>query len=148
MALKDADVLQVNMFESVYLQNTGNKQFTIHPLPAEAQVSKIADFHLKDVNGDKKTDVLLGGNFYGASPYQGRYDASYGLLLKNEGKGNFKPVSPIQSGMLLEGEVRKIATLHTAEGDLIIVARNNMPVQLFRDAPNRTAPGKPLTTLR
>lgn len=143
--LKDAEVLEVNMFESVYLENKGNKQFEIHQLPVEAQVSKIFAFHIGDMDGDKKPDVLLGGNFYGASPYQGRYDASYGLVLKGDGKGNFQPVLPTQSGLLLEGEVRKIASLKTADGELLLVARNNMPIQVFKNADKATAPHKPLT---
>jgi hypothetical protein len=130
--LKGASQLQVQKFESVYLENTGNGQFALHHLPFEAQVSKIFSFLVTDADKDGHMDVLLGGNFYGASMYQGRYDASYGLMLKNNGKGDFTSVLPVESGFLLEGEVRKIKSLKTTDGDLILVARNNKPLQIFK----------------
>jgi hypothetical protein len=130
--LKGAALLQVQKFESVYLENTGKGTFTIHSLPFESQVSKIFSFHVTDADADGHSDVLLGGNFYGASMYQGRYDASYGLMLKGNGKGNFESVLPVENGLLLEGEVRKIKSLKTADGELILVARNNRPLQVFK----------------
>jgi hypothetical protein len=143
--LKGADVLEVNTFESVYLENTGNNQFKIHKLPFEAQVSKIFAFHTEDVDQDGNLDVLVGGNFYGVSMYQGRYDASYGLLLKGNGKGGFTPVLPAENGFMLEGEVRKIKPLVTKEDKLLMVARNNMPLQVFRYLHNADQVSKPLT---
>jgi enediyne biosynthesis protein E4 len=130
--LKGADLLQVQKFESVYLENNGKGSFNIKHLPFEAQVSKIFNFHVIDADGDGNSDVLLGGNFYGASMYQGRYDASYGLLLKGNGKGSFNPVLGAESGFLLEGEIREIKSLKTADGELVLVARNNMPLQVFK----------------
>jgi hypothetical protein len=130
--LKGADLLQVQKFESVYMENTGKGSFIIHHLPFEAQVSKIFNFHVADADEDGHSDVLLGGNFYGANMYQGRYDASYGLMLKGNGKGDFEPVQPVATGFLLEGEVRKIKSLKTADGELILVARNNKSLQVFK----------------
>jgi enediyne biosynthesis protein E4 len=75
--------------------------------------------------------VLAGGNFYGVSTYQGRYDANHGLLLKGDGKGGFTSVPFTESGFLLEGEVRSIKSLRTPGGEVLLVARNNMPLQIF-----------------
>ncbi|MGB4397945.1 MAG: VCBS repeat-containing protein [Daejeonella sp.] len=130
--LKDALILEVNKFASIYLENKGNKQFNIKNLPEEAQVSKIFSFSTNDVDGDGAIDILLGGNFYGVSTYQGRYDASYGLILKGNGKGAFKPVLPTLSGFLLNGEVRDIKSLKTAGGEIFLVATNNAPLQVFK----------------
>jgi enediyne biosynthesis protein E4 len=143
--LKDADLLEVNTFESVYLENAGNKSFKLHKLPLEAQISKIFAFHIEDVDQDGNLDVLLGGNFYGVSMYQGRYDASYGLLLKGNGKGNFAPVLPTENGFLLEGEVRDIKSLQTKDGKLLLVARNNLPLQVFKPIQKSVLPAKSLT---
>jgi hypothetical protein len=132
--LDGAEVREVNRFESVYVENRGKEGFKVHALPAEAQVSKIFAFRVEDVDGDGNPDVLLGGNFYGVSTYQGRYDASYGLLLRGDGKGRFTPVLPTTSGFLLEGEVRDIKVLKTPRGPLWAVARNNAPLQLFEKA--------------
>lgn len=130
--LKDALILEVNKFASIYLENKGNKQFNIKNLPEEAQVSKIFSFSTNDVDGDGAMDIMLGGNFYGVSTYQGRYDASYGLILKGNGKGAFKPVLPTLSGFLLNGEVRDIKSLKIAGGEIFLVATNNAPLQVFK----------------
>ncbi|MCU0354665.1 MAG: VCBS repeat-containing protein [Cytophagales bacterium] len=130
--LDSAEVREVNIFESVYVENLGNKQFKIRALPWEAQWSKTFAFHVEDINRDGSLDVLLGGNFHGVSMYQGRYDASYGLLLAGNGKGGFRSVLPTDCGFLLEGEVRDIKKIKTAQGELYLVARNNMPLQMLR----------------
>jgi hypothetical protein len=135
--LEEANALTVDQFRSVYIENTGHKKFRITPLPLEAQVSKIFAIHVADVDGDGHLDMLLGGNFYGVSMYQGRYDASYGLMLKGTGKGSFTPVMPTASGFLLEGEVRDIKPIQTRQGELLLVARNRAGIQWFR----KTHPG-------
>ncbi|MFN8357240.1 MAG: VCBS repeat-containing protein [Spirosomataceae bacterium] len=130
--LGGAEEREVNQFESVYLQNNGNKQFVVRPLPFEAQVSKVFAMHVTDADQDGNLDVLVGGNFYGVSTYQGRYDASYGLLLRGDGKGNFEGVLPTATGMLLDGEIRSIKNLKTPTGTRWIVARNNDKLQVFK----------------
>ena len=67
------------------------------------------------------------------TPVQGRYDASYGLLLHGDGRGNFSPVDMERSGLAIEGQVRHMAFLKGARGErLIVVARNNDKLQLIR----------------
>jgi hypothetical protein len=133
--LNSAQVREVNTFASVYLENKGKGRFVSTPLPLEAQVSKIFSFLVDDVDADGNPDVLLGGNFYGVNPYQGRYDGSYGLMLKGNGKGGFTGILPTDCGFLLEGEVRSIKKLRAAQGNLYLVARNNKPLQIFRNSP-------------
>ena len=129
--LKGADELTVNQFASVYLENR-NGEFVVHELPMLAQVSKLFALQAIDIDQDGDLDVLGGGNLYGASTYQGRYDASFGLVLQNNGKGNFTALSPISSGFLLNGEIRDIRPVKTAKGTLIVVARNGAGMQVFR----------------
>ena len=130
--LKDARLLEVNTFESVLWENTGKGQFKKHALPREAQVSKMFAFHVADVNQDGNLDVIAGGNFYGVSTYQGRYDSSYGVLLQGNGKGGFDAISLAKAGLVLEGEVRDIKMLRIKDEDVMLVARNNEPLQVFR----------------
>jgi len=129
--LKDALTYEIDQFASVYLENKGGT-FTVHLLPMQAQVSKLFALHPTDLDGDGDLDVLGGGNFYGVSTYQGRYDASYGLVLRNEGKGQFTAQSPLDAGFLLNGEVRDIKPVRTAQGPIWLVARNNDRIQAFR----------------
>jgi hypothetical protein len=129
--LKDAKVLEVEKFESVYLENR-NGSFVSHDLPREAQVSKLFAWAVADVNGDGKLDLLGGGNYAGVSPYQGRYDSSYGLVLINKGKGSFEALSSIDTGFLLDGEIRDIKSVKTASGSLWVIARNNLPLTILK----------------
>lgn len=130
--LENARVLTVNTFSSVYLENSGNGGFTQHLLPEEAQTSKIFSFYSEDLNDDGYEDILLGGNFYGGNMYQGRYDAGYGLMLKNIRDRDFQAVGPQASGFFLRGEIRDIISLFTSTGKIIVVARNNLPLKIFK----------------
>ncbi len=64
-------------------------QFTIKPLPLEAQVAPVYGMISEDVDGDGNLDLLMVGNDYGMDPYSGRHDAFMGLYMKGDGKGNF-----------------------------------------------------------
>lgn len=132
--LEGAKTLLVNQFQSIYLENLGNGQFKQHALPEEAQVSKVFAFHIQDVDNDDHLDIIMGGNFYGSSMYQGRYDAGYGLILIGDGKGSFQPVQSFDSGIVLGGEVRDIKKVKTDKGEFILVANNNGPMQIFQKA--------------
>ena len=103
------------------------------PLPVEAQFAPIYAALAGDYTGDGLTDLVVGGNFSGVTPVRGRYDASYGLLLRGDGTGAFTPVDMEASGLLLEGEVRHMKPLRAANGDrLIVAARNASTVQVVR----------------
>ncbi|MFC0183858.1 hypothetical protein ACFFJX_15420 [Pseudarcicella hirudinis] len=83
-----------------------------------------------DFNHDGNPDIVLGGNLYGASMYQGRYDAGKGLILAGDGKGHFKALPGSQSGFIADGEIRKIKLLQ--KGKLLLAARNNNSVKIFK----------------
>ena len=129
--LKDARLLEVDKFESIYLENNGGG-FVVHDLPKEAQVSKIFTWAIADINHDGKPDLLGGGNYWGVSTYQGRYDSSYGLVLVNKGKGSFESLSPIDTGFLLEGEVRDIKSIKIGTAAMWVIARNNLPLSIIK----------------
>ncbi len=131
--LEAATIRQATEFASILLLNNGDETFSSRPLPVEAQFSPIYAILVDDFNQDGYQDMLLGGNFSGVPPDQGRYDASYGSLLLGDGTGTFTPVSLQNSGFVVTGEVRQIKALQTAAGKtLIMVARNNDTVLMFR----------------
>ena len=130
--LKGATERMVNTFESVYVENKGKGKFEMHFLPALAQVSKVMVLRTEDVDKDGNLDVILGGNFNGASMYQARYDAFFGLILKGNGKGGFSPMIPTETGFLQDGDVRDIKIVHTPKGPLYFVTRNSASMQIFK----------------
>jgi len=65
-------------------------------------------------------------------PVLGRYDASYGLLLKGTGDGRFSALDMEQSGLVIDGQVPHMAPIELAGGKrAIVVARNNDRLELF-----------------
>ena len=118
--------LSVNQLASVIIWNNGNYEFEVSELPTQAQLSPVYAISTGDYDKDNDIDIILGGNLYGAKPEIGRYDASYGAFLENNGKREWK-TSALNAGFILEGEVRDIKTLD----DRIIVSRNKDSLAVF-----------------
>jgi len=128
-------VLRAETFASAIALNQGDGggTFAVQPLPVEAQFAPVYASLAGDFDGDSATDIVIAGNFYGVTPVRGRYDASYGLLLTGDGTGSVTPVDMAQSGLVIEGQVRRMALLKRANGErVIVVARNNGGLQVLR----------------
>jgi enediyne biosynthesis protein E4 len=133
--LRDAQVREADTFASAIAKNNGDGTFTLRSLPTGAQLAPIYASATGDFDGDGKPDLIVGGNLYGVTPMLGRYDASYGLLLKGDGTGGFTAVDMDSSGLVIDGQVRDIRVLRGANGQrLIVVARNNDAVLVLRAA--------------
>lgn len=129
---KGAQRLKVNMLESCYLRNDGNGKFSMTPLPIEAQMSELCGMAADDFDGDGNLDVIMNGNDYGTEVGTGRYDAFNGLMLKGDGKGNFKPLSIMQSGIYIPGNGKALVKLMGAGGKyLLAVSQNKDVMKLF-----------------
>jgi enediyne biosynthesis protein E4 len=140
--LRQARVLEARVLASVIGVINGNGTFRLQSLPIEAQFAPINGVLAEDFDGDGHVDLLVAGNFYGVQPVLGRYDASYGLLLRGMGDGRFEPVDMERSGLVIEGQVRHLAVLRGARGDrLIVVARNNDKPQILRSLHYRPLAG-------
>jgi hypothetical protein len=111
--------------------NNGNGTFSKKPLPVEAQFSPVYAISASDFDGDGHQDLLLGGNLYQAKPEIGRYDASYGLFLKGDGKGAFKSIPAKDSGFRLNGQTRAFSWISVKNNPMLIVANNSNQAQTF-----------------
>ena len=131
--VRQARVLEARDFANAIVLNRGDGTLALHPLPAEAQFAPVYASLAGDFDGDGKADVLVAGNFYGVTPVRGRYDASYGLLLRGDGSGSFAAVDMEQSGLDIDGQVRGLAFLTRANGErVLVVAKNNDRLQFLR----------------
>jgi hypothetical protein len=129
--LQKMDKLDAYQMRSSVLMNNRNGTFTIKPLPVEAQMSTVFGMLIKDYDGDGKKDILLGGNFYQSKPEAGIYDASYGLLLRGNGKGDFTAVKPQTSGIVIKGAVRDFKEIKAGKDKLLIVSKNNDKTEIL-----------------
>ena len=129
--LSKAVKLTAYEMRSSVIINNKNGTFRVKALPTEAQFSPVYGISVDDYDGDGNKDILLGGNFYQSKPEVGIYDASYGLLLKGDGKGNFQSVKPAESGFFIKGAVRDIISIKKAKKRVIIVAKNNDAMEMF-----------------
>jgi hypothetical protein len=130
--LADAVVDRAYTFATSLVHNDGDGSFSLVTLPTAAQLAPVYGVVARDVDGDGKTDLLLAGNFDGFPPGYGRMAASYGLVLKGNGAGGFRPLAPSESGFFVPGQTRDIARVRTKDGAIYIVARNNDRPLLFR----------------
>jgi hypothetical protein len=147
--LRQATVLRANVFASSVALSDGRGGFTLQPLPVEAQLAPVEATLADDFDGDGRTDLLLAGNFHGVPPVLGRYDASYGVLLRGSGDGRFTAVEMERSGLAIDGQVRDLKRLRGPAGErLIAVARNDDALLMLRVQDARRATNVAVTAAR
>jgi hypothetical protein len=128
-SLNSNNHLTATSFTSGVFFNKGKAGFVFKAFPSDAQAAPL--FGLASIATPFK-GILAGGNFSGVLPYEGRYDADFGDVLRLDKTGNFKWQSPMSSGLLLRGEVRDIKSIKTANGTIYAVAFNNKEIRFFK----------------
>ena len=125
--------VKANMLASSYFRNDGNGKFTRTDLPIQAQTSVLGGMSVDDFDADGNLDVVINGNDYGTDVSVGRYDAFNGLFLKGDGKGNFSPLTIMQSGIYIPGNGKALVKLRNSEGHTLLAAsQHNGPLKIFR----------------
>lgn len=129
--LSKAHLLKCNEARTMMFMNNGDLTFSPKELPIEAQFSKTSSIIADDFDADGKIDLILLGNFYAYRPQLGESDASYGLFLKGQGNGNFTPVSPHESGLFADGDVRNAVIVESVSGERkLVIGKNDDEVQV------------------
>lgn len=115
---RKAEVLSNSVFV-----NDGKGGFTRKDLIKELQYAPVMSFADAGSN-----NWLAGGNFYGVTPYEGRYDALYPTFF------NWSKQEAAVQALLpgIKGEVRDIKSIKTKNGTILVVARNNQPLLFLR----------------
>ncbi len=129
---KNAKELNAYLLASVVLLNDKGKHFIIEALPAIAQISSINDIVIDDVNNDQHLDLLLIGNNYSQETLFGRYDASIGTILLNNGKVNWKEFNPMQSNFIVDENAKYIRMLDEKKVKKFIVINNSDSIRLYQ----------------
>lgn len=129
--ISEALVNMVNYLESAVVWNHEDG-LKLQALPKQAQYSPVYAIVAKDLNNDGFQDILLGGNLSEVKPEIGKYDASYGLCLLNNGKGSFKVLNNGDIGLRINGQVRDIKEMKIDGQVYFLVAKNNDAVQFIK----------------
>ena len=116
------------------MENLGDGSYQIRPLVNHAQISSVNTILTRDIDHDGFLDLVLAGNLFGSEAETPRNDASIGLFLKGDGRGNFSPVPAFESGLYMGGDVKEALPIKLGEKGINgpISARNSGHVQLHR----------------
>jgi hypothetical protein len=129
-SLENALHYQVKSFASIYLENKEG-EFVVHNLPNMSQLSSVNQILIKDFNNDEHLDVVIAGNLYGSEVETPRNDAGVGLYLQGNGKGEFKALSPTQSGLYIPGDTKDLTMINIKDKKYILAAKNDDYVQFI-----------------
>lgn len=125
--LNKAKVLEVNELMSGYLENKNGK-FKFVPFSNSLQVAPLTTF-LKYEFEKETESVLLGGNYFGLTPYHGRLDAFSGALLKD--KNNITLASELGIDFSKK-DIRKLDIIYLKNEPYLLVTTNNGPAEVYK----------------
>ncbi len=126
--------MEVNHLDTTLFINRGD-YFEPLPLPMEVQLSPAFSVCVGDVDADGNDDLFFSQNFFAVRPEDPRNDAGTGLWLLGRGDATFRALSPIESGVRVDGEQRGAALAdfdHDGRVDLV-VTQNASVTRLFRN---------------
>ncbi len=121
---------------SVVAWNRGAGRFSVESLPFEAQLAPMYAVLPVDLAGTRSPEILMGGNLDAVKPQAGPYDASFGAVLRYDSSGALRGIPARRSGFSVRGEIRGLKVVTSPEGRLLVVARNNDTMQVYRMKPN------------
>jgi hypothetical protein len=126
---------KANTFAHYWIENQGNGNFSMHLLPNWVQISSVNA--LAEINYDgNETAFVVAGNFYASESATPRNDASIGLVLKADSRGNIRALPPAESGLCVRGEVKAIGKIKLASGkEGLLFAINNGYLKLLEVNP-------------
>ena len=127
--LKAAEQRKIETLTTCWLENKGDAGFTLHTLPQEAQYGPVYAISTADIDGDGHPDLLLAGGNQWTRIRFGRYRANHGVLLLNDGKGNFRYVPQSRSGLRLRDDVRGVLPLGNHH---LLFGVNDGPAKIYR----------------
>jgi hypothetical protein len=126
---KDYLELTAEELSSCCFINDGKGNFKKVVLPDELQLAPVMSF--VSLNSKQSPAFLAAGNFYGVTPYEGRYDALPPTIISFD-----KTKETFNSQMALrdfDGEVRDMEWIRSADqNEVLIIARNNSELAFLK----------------
>ena len=126
--LRKAIVYEVTTLATGYLRNDGDK-FSFQSFSNELQLSPVLAMLKYDFDKDGNEEILLGGNYFGVQPFNGRYGSFAGAIINNKGK----VVSGNDVGLhFINLSVRHLNVISFSGTTYLLVTINNGPAQVYR----------------
>ncbi|MFI5128843.1 MAG: VCBS repeat-containing protein [Chitinophagales bacterium] len=122
--LKNAGKLEATDLATTYFENV-NGHFTERSLPVQVQFSPVYKIVVQDWNNDGYDDLLLLGNNEYPRLKMGKMDASFGTVLLNDSKGNFRFVQNREAGLVAAGDIKDAAVIRVKDKRYLLIGVNN-----------------------
>ena len=125
--LAKATLNELTHLQSGYLKNEDGK-YTFIPFNFYLQLSPIKDFLVYDFDYDGQDEVLVGGNYFGVKPFQGRFDSFPGAMIYDTEKfilGNNLGLD------FHKKSLRNLEVIEVAENKYLIAVFNDNAVQIY-----------------
>ena len=126
---KDYKELTAETLSSACFINDGKGNFTMMALPDEIQLAPVFSFTTAPFAN--KNGWLASGNFYGVTPYEGRYDAllpTFFSFTQESRQFRIDGTLPVSAG-----ETRDSKWLNYAKGGkILLIARNNSELLFYK----------------
>jgi hypothetical protein len=126
--MQGAGHLQANYLQTAYFESNASGRYQAKALPVQVQYTPVYTITPLDYDHDGQEDLLLCGNMNRARLRPGKYDANYGILLQNDGKGGFTYIDQQRSGFYLKGDVRTVLSMN----NLLLFGINQQPVKAYK----------------
>ncbi|MBU2525632.1 MAG: VCBS repeat-containing protein [Bacteroidetes bacterium] len=120
--------LTVEELRSGYLKK-GGKGYTFVPFENALQIAPIREMLVYDFDANGEDEVLLGGNYFGITPYQGKLDAFAGAFIYKN--GGIKSSVPLGLNFF-QKQLQSLDILHIQKQPYLLVTYNNDKAQLFK----------------
>ena len=125
--LGKAKKLEVHQLASGYLENNSGK-FQFKFFPEALQVAPVKAFLKYDYNANGEDEVLIGGNYFGVTPYHGQFGSMGGTILKKGGK----LLNSKEIGLnFTQKAVKDLSIIIIQDKSYLLVTYNNAAVELF-----------------
>ena len=144
--LSSAKTWEVNDLASSILINDGRGKFDIRPLPWLAQLAPSYGVAITDLNADGFPDIAIAQNDFATNPELEQLSGGLSCILTGNGKGEFEPMWPNQSGLAISASGRSLAVYDVNNDNRpeIVVGVNGDRVRFYR---NQSQSGTPLSVI-
>ncbi|TSD66715.1 RNA-binding protein [Inquilinus sp. KBS0705] len=126
--MKGAKLLTANYLSTACFISNAKGKLSPTNLPLQAQYTPVFNITTLDYDHDGHEDLLLCGNITHERLKFGKYDASYGVLLKGDGKGHYTYIPQLQSGFKITGDVRSVVQVN----DVLLFGINQSMVKAYK----------------